>query len=53
MVSSGSEEVDPGIIGMNDLIFRSIKDGIVDGEHGCDAQNLLSTLVPIGRNKQC
>ena len=45
MVAPWGEEVDSGVVSVDDLILRSVEDGIVDRQHGCDAQDLIRTLI--------
>lgn len=46
MVSSWHHEVHPGIVRMHHFIFWSVKDGVVDGQHGADSQHLLCAFIP-------
>ena len=46
MVTSRHHKVHPGVVGVDHLVFGSVKDGVVHREHGGDGQHLLRTLVP-------
>lgn len=47
MVSTRSEEVSASIVSKNKPILGTVEYGVVDREHGCDSQYLLTTLVPV------
>ena len=49
VVPSRHEEVLSGCIGVNDLVLGSVEDGVVDGQHGADRQDLLRALIPGGQ----
>ena len=48
VVSPLGEEVLAGGVGMHDLVFGAVEDGIVDGEHGSDGDDFFGALVPDG-----
>ena len=45
MVPTRSEEVSSGVVSIHCSVLGTIKDGIVDREHGRDGQDLLTALV--------
>lgn len=46
VVAAGQEEILTRRVRVDDLVLWSVEDGVVDGQHGRDRQDLLGTLVP-------
>ena len=49
MVPSRHEEVLSGCVSVHDFVLGSVEDGVVDGQHGADRQDLLRALIPEGQ----
>ena len=47
VIPARPEEVGTSIVGKHDAVLGSVEDGIVDRQHGCNSQDLLTALVSV------
>lgn len=45
VITSSTEKIHARVVRVYDFILRTVKDGVIDGQHGCDCKNLLHAFV--------